>query len=83
MIGALLMFYAFYHCKRYGEDKEKINARVNGLRQKGFLNILKESIWALLSPVIVLGCIYAGIASPDRGGSYFCILCPVCKYFYL
>ena len=35
MIGALLMFYAFYHCKRYGEDKEKINARVNGLRQKG------------------------------------------------
>ena len=61
MIGALLMFYAFYHCKRYGEDKEKINARVNGLR-----NILKESIWALLSPVIVLGCIYAGIASPTE-----------------
>ena len=61
MIGALLMFYAFYHCKRYGEDKEKINARVNGL-----LNILKESIWALLSPVIVLGCIYAGIASPTE-----------------
>ena len=66
MIGALLMFYAFYHCKRYGEDKEKINARVNGLRQKGLLNILKESIWALLSPVIVLGCIYAGIASPTE-----------------
>ena len=66
MIGALLMFYAFYHCKRYGEDKEKINARVNELRAKGLLNILKESIWALLSPVIVLGCIYAGIASPTE-----------------
>ena len=67
MIGALLMFYAYYHCRRYGEDKEKIDAKVTELREKGFLNILKDSIWALISPVIVLGCIYAGIASPtDR-----------------
>lgn len=27
MIGALLMLYAIYHCKRYGEDKEKIHCR--------------------------------------------------------
>lgn len=66
MIGALLMFYAYYHCKRYGEDKEKIDKKVTELREKGFLNILKDSIWALISPVIVLGCIYAGIASPTE-----------------
>ena len=66
MIGALLMFYAYYHCRRYGEDKEKIDAKVTELREKGFLNILKDSIWALISPVIVLGCIYAGIASPTE-----------------
>ena len=66
MIGALLMFYAYYHCRRYGEDKEKIDKKVTVLREKGFLNILKESIWALISPVIVLGCIYAGIASPTE-----------------
>lgn len=66
MIGALLMFYAYYHCRRYGEDKEKIDKKVTELREKGFLNILKESIWALISPVIVLGCIYAGIASPTE-----------------
>lgn len=65
-IGALLMFYTYYHCRRYGEDREKINAKVTKLREKGFLSILKESIWALLSPVIVLGCIYAGIASPTE-----------------
>ena len=53
------MFYAYYHCRRYGEDKEKIDAKVTELREKGFLNILKDSIWALISPVIVLGCIYA------------------------
>ena len=66
LIGALLMFYAYYHCKRYGEDKEKINAKVSELRNKGLFSILKDSIWALLSPVIVLGCIYAGIASPTE-----------------
>lgn len=65
-IGALLMFYTYYHCRRYGEDREKIKAKVTKLREKGFLSILKESIWALLSPVIVLGCIYAGIASPTE-----------------
>lgn len=65
-IGALPMFYTYYHCRRYGEDREKINAKVTKLREKGFLSILKESIWALLSPVIVLGCIYAGIASPTE-----------------
>ena len=62
----LLMFYAYYHCKRYGEDKEKINAKVSELRSKGLFSIMKDSIWALLSPVIVLGCIYAGIASPTE-----------------
>ena len=66
LIGALLMFYAYYHCKRYGEDKEKINAKVSELRNKGLFSILKDSIWALLSPIIVLGCIYAGIASPTE-----------------
>lgn len=81
LIGALLMFYAYYHCKRYGEDKEKINAKVSELRSKGLFSILKDSIWALLSPVIVLGCIYAGIASPTEGD--FSILCAFCKSFYL
>ena len=47
------MFYAYYHCKRYGEDKEKINAKVSELRSKGLFSILKDSI-------------YAGIASPTE-----------------
>ena len=36
------------------------------LEARGLFSILKDSIWALLSPVIVLGCIYAGIASPTE-----------------
>lgn len=66
MIGALLMIYAIYHCKRYGEDREKIDAEVNALHKKGILKVLKESFFALLSPVIILGCIYTGVASPTE-----------------
>lgn len=66
MIGLLLMLYAIYHCKRYGEDKEKIHAEVKELHEKGLINVLKESFFALLSPVIILGCIYSGIASPTE-----------------
>ena len=60
------MAYTVYHCKRYGEDKEKIRAEISALHQKGLLNVLKESFFALLSPVIILGCIYSGIASPTE-----------------
>ena len=66
MISALLIFYAYYYCRRHGEDREKIQAKMDQLKTKGFVNILKESIWALLSPVIVLGCIYSGVASPTE-----------------
>lgn len=37
MIGLLLMLYAIYHCKRYGEDKEKIMLNVKKLHDKGLL----------------------------------------------
>jgi C4-dicarboxylate transporter DctM subunit len=66
MIGALLMIYSIYHCKKYGEDKEKINKVVGELHDKGLFNVLKESFFALLSPVIILGCIYTGVASPTE-----------------
>ena len=66
LIGLLLMLYAIYHCIRFGEDKEKIHAEIKNLHDKGLLKVLKESFFALLSPVIILGCIYSGIASPTE-----------------
>ena len=66
MIGGLLMFYAIYYCKRNGEDKKKIHAEVKKLHEKGLFNVVKESFFAILSPVIILGCIYSGIASPTE-----------------
>ena len=66
LIGALLMVYAVYYCRKHGEDKEKINQVVGALHEKGILQVLKESFFALLSPVIILGCIYSGVASPTE-----------------
>ncbi|MBQ3370350.1 MAG: TRAP transporter large permease [Mogibacterium sp.] len=66
VIAALLMGYAVFFCKKNGEDKARIDAEIGKLHEKGFLNVFKESFWAILSPVIVLGCIYSGITSPTE-----------------
>lgn len=66
VIAALLMGYAVFFCKKNGEDKEMINAEIGKLHEKGFGKVFKESFWAILSPVIVLGCIYSGITSPTE-----------------
>ena len=66
LIAILLMGYCLYYCKKHGEDKEAIDIEVNSLKERGFLNIVKDGFWALLTPVIILGCIYSGIASPTE-----------------
>jgi len=66
LIGFSLMIYSYYYCKKHGEDKEKLMANYNEIRSKGFWPLLKESFWALLAPVIILGTIYSGICSPTE-----------------
>ena len=66
IIAALLMIYSIVYCKKYGEDREKINKVTDELRKNGLVKLLKESFFALLSPVIILGCIYSGVASPTE-----------------
>ncbi len=66
LIALLLMGYAVFYCKTRGEDREKIEAKVKELKDKGFLRVVREGFFALLSPVIILGCIYTGIASPTE-----------------
>lgn len=66
IIAALLMIYAIIYCKKHGEDRDKINKVTSELRGNGIVKLLKESFFALLSPVIILGCIYSGVASPTE-----------------
>ncbi len=66
LIAVLLMGYAQFYCWKHGEDKESIHAVVDTLRSRGLVNLMKDGIWAILTPVIILGCIYGGIASPTE-----------------
>lgn len=66
LISALLMIYAVFYCKKHGENEEKKQEMVGALHKKGIWRVLKDSFFALLSPVIILGCIYTGIASPTE-----------------
>ncbi len=66
LIALCLMIYCVMYCIKHGEDKEKINASVGALREKGFFGIFKEGFWAILTPVIILGGIYSGIVTPTE-----------------
>ena len=66
LIGVALMVYAWVYCTIHGEDKEKLEANYRQIRAKGFWPLLKESFWALLTPVIILGCVYSGVCSPTE-----------------
>ena len=66
LIGLFLMVYCYYYCKKNGEDREKLMENYRAIRQKGFVRLFKESFFALMTPIIILGCIYSGICSPTE-----------------
>ena len=66
LIGLGLMAYCYYYCGKHGEDKDVLLKNYNEIRAKGFIPLFKESIWALLAPVIILGTIYSGVCSPTE-----------------
>lgn len=66
LVGLCLMGYAFVYCKRHGEDKERILENYTKIKAQGLGHLLKESFWALLSPVIILGGIYSGLTTPTE-----------------
>jgi len=69
LIGVFLMAYAVFYCVRQGEDRAKINERLEELKGKGVGNLFKESFWALLCPIIVLGGIYSGLFTPTEAAT--------------
>lgn len=83
LIGLSLMIYAYIYSKIHGEDKEKISDKVSLLREKGFKLLMKDSFWALLTPVIILGGIYSGIVTPTEAAAisvFYALL--VCLFVY-
>ena len=69
LIALILMGYSIFYCRRHGEDKDSINRVVDALHERSFGKVFLESIWALLTPVIILGSIYSGITSPTEAAA--------------
>jgi C4-dicarboxylate transporter DctM subunit len=66
LIGVAMMVYAVYYCLHHRENQKQINDRMNELHREGLGHIFKESFWALLCPIIVLGGIYTGFVTPTE-----------------
>ena len=63
VIAACLMVYSISYCVRKGENREQIMKVTAPIRENGFWPLFKDGIWALLTPVILLGGIYSGIVT--------------------
>ena len=66
LIGLFLMAYAVFYCMTKGEDKAKIKARLDEISANGFWPLFKDSFWALMCPIIILGGIYSGFFTPTE-----------------
>lgn len=60
--GICLMIYAYLYCKIVKPVIEWNDAG----KERGLLKVLKDSIWSLFSPVLILGGIYGGIFTPTE-----------------
>lgn len=68
--GILLIIYAYIHCSIKNDgDQVLINATVDKLREHSFGSLFKDSIWALLTPVLILGTIFGGIADTAQAAA--------------
>jgi len=66
LIGVFLMISCYLYCRNNGEDKAKLQGNYSALHAKGFVQVFKDSFLALLTPVIILGSIYSGFATPTE-----------------
>ncbi len=69
LIAACMIIYVYFFFKKNGEDKEKIESSIKGLKSQGFMKVFADSFWALLSPVIILGGIYSGVVTPTEAAN--------------
>ncbi len=81
LIGICLMIVCFIYCKRKGEDKAKLQENYKHLHEKGLWPVFKESFWALLTPVIILGGIYSGIVTPTEAACLSVFYALICGMF--
>ncbi|MBQ7248387.1 MAG: TRAP transporter large permease [Lachnospiraceae bacterium] len=82
LIGVFMMAYAVFYCRKHGEDREKIDARLAELKGNGLWHLFKDSFLALLCPVIILGGIYSGLFTPTEAAGVSVIYALIVSFFF-
>jgi len=81
LIGFFMMAYAVIYCRRKGENRELVDAKMKEIKKNGFWKLFKESFWALLCPLIVLGGIYTGLFTPTEAATVSVIYAVIISVF--
>lgn len=69
VIAIALSAAAYAYCKKHGEEKELLRKNFERLHEHSFWKLFRDSFWALLTPVIILGGIYGGIVTPTEAAT--------------
>ncbi len=76
LIGAALIAYCYFHCKRHG-----FKGTADAFTWKHAGEAVWDAKWALINPVIILGGIYAGIFTPTEAAAVAAVYAFVCGAF--
>ena len=76
LIGAALITYCYFHCKRRG-----FKGTAEAFTWKHAWEAIWDAKWALINPVIILGGIYAGVFTPTEAAAVAAIYAFVCGAF--
>lgn len=66
LIMLAMSFYAYYYCKKQGMTRQPRPTLTEAYK------VVKESIWALLLPVIIFGGIYSGLFTANEAAVVAC-----------
>lgn len=78
LIGVFLMIMTSFVAKKWGIDAG--NGKLNGKR---LWKVFKDAVWALITPIIILGGVMSGIFTATEAGVVACIygiICGLCIY---
>ncbi|WMJ84114.1 TRAP transporter large permease [Oscillospiraceae bacterium LTW-04] len=68
LMGVVLCVMVSIYARKYGWGTRK-----KGIDVKSVLSALKNAIWAILMPVIILGGIYGGLFTPTEAAAVACV----------
>ena len=78
LIGAFLMIMTSFLARKWNIDQG-----TGAFNLKRFWRVLKDAIWALITPIIILGGVMSGIFTATEAGVVACIygiICGLCIY---